>query len=76
MPAFRPKAVRLLDVARAAGVSRVAAAPVLNNNLQAPRLRLFGFDDTKLNVNFKGLPTRLTNLAGKVVPALFARRFA
>jgi DNA-binding LacI/PurR family transcriptional regulator len=30
MPASRPKAVRLLDVARAAGVSRVAAAHVLN----------------------------------------------
>ena len=30
MPASRPKAVRLLDVARAAGVLRVAAAHVLN----------------------------------------------
>src|SRR3984957_10003512 len=30
MPASRPKAVRLLDVARAAGVSRVAADHVLN----------------------------------------------
>ncbi len=37
------------------------------NDFQATLLHLFGLDHTKLNVNFKGLPTRLTNLAGNVV---------
>jgi hypothetical protein len=72
MPDSRLKAVRLLDMARAAAVSRVAAAHILSNDLQAALLHLFGFDHTKLKVNFKGLPTRLTNLAGKVVPPPFA----
>ena len=42
------------------------------NDFQATLLHLFGFDHTRLAVNFRGLQTRLTNLAGKVVPDLLA----
>jgi uncharacterized protein (DUF1501 family) len=42
------------------------------NDFQATLLHLFGLDHTRLTVNFKGLPTRLTNLAGKVVHDLIA----
>ncbi|HEX4130598.1 MAG TPA: DUF1501 domain-containing protein [Pirellulales bacterium] len=42
------------------------------NDFQATLLHLFGLDHTKLTVNFKGLPTRLTNLAGKVVKEVLA----
>ena len=42
------------------------------NDFQATVLHQFGFDHTKLTVDFKGLPTRLTNLSGKVVHELLA----
>jgi hypothetical protein len=42
------------------------------NDFQATLLHLFGFDHTRLAVNFKGLDVRLTNLGGKVVPEVLA----
>jgi uncharacterized protein (DUF1501 family) len=42
------------------------------NDFQATLLHLFGMDHTKLTVNFKGLPTRLTNLEGQVVQEVLA----
>jgi hypothetical protein len=42
------------------------------NDFQATLLHLFGMDHKRLTVNFKGLPTRLTNLAGNVVHELLA----
>jgi hypothetical protein len=42
------------------------------NDFQATLLHLFGFDHTRLAVRFKGLETRLTNLAGTVVKGLLA----
>ncbi|HWC88730.1 MAG TPA: DUF1501 domain-containing protein [Pirellulales bacterium] len=42
------------------------------NDFQATLLHLFGLDHKRLNVNFKGLPARLTNLGGNVVRELLA----
>jgi hypothetical protein len=42
------------------------------NDFQATLLHLFGLDHKRLTVDYKGLPTRLTNLGGNVIKQLLA----
>jgi hypothetical protein len=42
------------------------------HDLHATMLNLLGFDHTKLTYKFQGRNFRLTDVAGKVVPALMA----
>lgn len=42
------------------------------NDFQATLLHLFGLDHKRLTVDYKGLPTRLTNLGGNVIQDLLA----
>jgi hypothetical protein len=46
--------------------------PVHVNDFHATILHLFGFDHLRFTHNFKGLPVRLTDQAGKVVQSLLA----
>ncbi len=46
--------------------------PVHINDLHATILHLFGLDHTRLTYRFQGRDFRLTDVAGKVVPQLFA----
>lgn len=50
----------------------VVENPVHVNDLHATILHLFGFDHTRLTYRFQGRDFRLTDVAGKVVPALLA----
>jgi hypothetical protein len=40
------------------------------HDLHATRLKLLGFDHTRLTFKFQGRPFRLTDVAGKAVDAL------
>lgn len=44
-----------------------AENPVHVNDFQATLLHLFGLDHERLTYNYRGLPARLTNVAGKVI---------
>jgi hypothetical protein len=46
--------------------------PIHMNDLHATILHLFGFDHLRFTHRFQGLPVRLTDQAGKVVPQLLA----
>jgi hypothetical protein len=50
----------------------VVKDPVHVNDFHATMLHLFGLDHTKLTYRFQGRDFRLTDVAGKVVPQLFA----
>lgn len=50
----------------------VAEDPVHVHDLHASILHLFGFEHTRLTYRFQGRDYRLTDVAGRVVPQLFA----
>ena len=50
----------------------VAKDPVHVHDLHASILHLFGFDHTRLTYRFQGRDYRLTDVAGRIVPQLFA----
>ena len=50
----------------------VARDPVHVHDLQATILHLFGLDHTRLTYRFQGRDFRLTDIAGQVVPKVFA----